>query len=92
MWEAKTAVDGRGVRVPNYSLLNPPDGVEKDSFNDGQLIHIWAPSPSNPKAVTALWVRIRMRTVVPNTYLWVRLGILLLCLVAAIAASFFFAF
>lgn len=92
LWEAKTAVDGRGVRVPNYSLLNPPDGVEKDSFNDGQLIHIWAPSPSNPKAVTALWVRIRMRTVVPNTYLWVRLGILLLCLVAAIAASFFFAF
>ena len=91
IWESKTAADDRGVRMPNCSLLNPPDGMEKESLSKGQLIHIWAPSPSNPKAVTALWVKIKMRAA-PNTYLWLRLGILLLCLGLAVAVSCFFAF
>ena len=91
IWESKTAADGRGVRMPNCSLLNPPDGMEKESLSRGQLIHIWAPSPSNPKAVTALWVKIKMRAA-RNTYLWLRFGILLLCLGLAVAISYFFAF
>ena len=91
IWESKTAADDRGVRMPNCSLLNPPDGMEKESLCKGQLIHIWAPSPSNPKAVTALWVKIKMRAA-PNTYLWLRLGILLLCLGLALAVSCFCAF
>ena len=65
--------------------------MEKESLSKGQLIHIWAPSPSNPKAVTALWVKIKMRAA-PNTFLWLRFGILLLCLGLAVAISYFFAF
>ena len=91
IWESTTAADGRGVRMPNCSLLNPPDGMEKESLSKGQLIHIWAPSPSDPKAVTALWVKIKMRAA-PNTFLWLRFGILLLCLGLAVAISYFFAF
>ena len=91
IWESSTAADGRGVRMPNCSLLNPPDGMEKESLSKGQLIHIWAPSPSDPKAVTALWVKIKMRAA-PNTFLWLRFGILLLCLGLAVAISYFFAF
>lgn len=91
IWESKTAADGRGVRMPNCSLVNPPDGMEKESLSRGQLIHIWAPSPSDTKSVTALWVKIKMRAA-PNTYLWLRVGILLLCLGLAVAVSYFFAF
>ena len=93
LWESKTAADnGQGVRMPNCDLLNRPEGMEKESFSRGQLIHIWAPSPSNAQAVTALWVKIKMGRDVPNTYLWVRLGIALLCFGLAAAASYFFAF
>lgn len=92
LWESKTAADGQGVRMPNCDLLNRPDGMDRETFSRGQLIHIWVPSPSNPQAVTALWVKIRMRRDMPNTYLWLRIGILLLCLGAAFAASYVFAF
>ena len=93
LWESKTAVDnGQGVRMPNCDLMNRPEGMEKESFSRGQLIHIWAPSPSNAQAVTALWVKIKMGRDVPNTYLWARLGIALLCFGLATVASYFFAF
>ena len=92
LWESKTATDGRNVRMPNCDLMNRPEGMEKESFSRGQLIHIWVPSPSNSQTVTALWVKIKMPSSVPNTYLWVRIGILLLCLCAAVAASYHFAF
>ena len=93
LWEANTAAtDGRGVRKPSYDILNAPDGMEKESFSNGQLIHIWVPSPSNDKAVTALWVKIKMRRDVPNTYLWIRFGILLLSLLLAFGASLLWAF
>lgn len=93
LWESKTAADdGQGVRMPNCDLMNRPEGMEKESFSRGQLIHIWAPSPSNAQTVTALWVKIKMGRDVPNTYLWVRLGIALLCFGLAAAVSYFFAF
>ena len=92
LWEAKTAGDTLGVRMPNYNLMNPPEGVERDSYSNGQLIRIWAPSPSKPPSMTTLWVKIIMPGVVPNTYLWFRLGILLACLVAVAVFSWLFVF
>ena len=93
LWESSTAADsGRAVRMPNCDLMNKPDGMEKETFSSGQLIHIYVPSPSNLQAVTALWVKIKMRRGTPNTYLWLRLGIAVICAIAAFVVAYCLAF